>query len=592
MSRNIMILVPICLLVLVNIIALIVSNAGGGLLAVLIALNVILLVIVLIGFRNFQKKFANKIQALEENQLSVAKSTLNEITKACEMSVRGHLTYRITTFQDEFKNVVVAVNEVLEALHTCFDNIRHPMQVLDRDINVLHFNKTVASYGYSPSEFMGKPLSEIYDMDLHNKYVEAYKIINETKEAHTMRTETPTEQGLIIEDNCIWPIFSNNEIVAYGNITLDITDGIRYREVAEKIMNYQSNETTEIIESLQNELGKGILKFTYKPSPTDKDTAAAAEAFHKIDKTLNHSLSFIKDYVDEVNNVLHAIAGGDLTSRITNEYIGEFSTIKDSINNITNSLHSTMSEVVAASENVLAGADQIAKGAAHLASGATTQADSVQQLHASLELINQQTMQNVTDTNEATALSDKSSQNALEGHEVMKQMLDAMGQIKESGSSISKIISVIQDIAFQTNLLALNASVEAARAGEHGTGFAVVADEVRNLAARSQEAATDTTGLIQETIMSVDIGSNKSLSTAETLDNIVASATEVSQIINRISASSREQADAIGQVSAGINQISSVVQSNSEASQETASTADELNSQAKRLEQLVSQFKL
>ncbi|MCL2388369.1 MAG: methyl-accepting chemotaxis protein, partial [Defluviitaleaceae bacterium] len=472
----------------------------------------VIVVVVSVYAASLKKKLTEQARLLSEMQSST-NAALREISTVCDKAVRGHLTIRASVTDNAFKDAILGVNEVISTLHCCFENIRHPMQVLDKDINVLHFNKTVESYGYDPKEFMGKQLHEIYDRNLQNKYVEAYKIINSTRESYVMRTETPTAQGLIIEENCIWPIFSNGEIVAYGNITLDITDGIRFREASEKVMNYQNAETAEIIEKLQSGLGRGILRFTYKPSPHDEDTATAAGAFSQINETLNHSLEFIKSYIDEVNTVLSAIASGDLTVSITREYLGEFATIKASINNISTSLHKAMSEVVESSENVLIGAGQISVSAMNLADGATSQAESIQGLNHSIEMINRQTMDNVSNTNEAITLSDKSSQNAQDGNEVMKQMLDAMHKIRESSGNISRIIGVIQDIAFQTNLLALNASVEAARAGEHGKGFAVVADEVRSLAARSQTAATDTTGLIKESIDSVDIGSEKSQST-------------------------------------------------------------------------------
>jgi len=535
------------------------------------------------------KDLAELAEGVNRVQFSVD-DTLGEISRACQMAVRGHLTFQAKA-QGDFKDAIHSVNELIKTLHTCFDNIHHPMQVLDKDINVLHFNKTVASYGYG-QEYMGKSMAEIYDQNLHDKYVEAYKIINHTRESYVMRTETPTPQGLIIEENCIWPIFSNNEIVAYGNITLDITDKIRFREVSEKIISYQSEGVARITDNLRNELGRGILRFTYKSTPSDNDTASAAATFSQIDETLNHSLAFIADYINEVNAVLSDIAGGDLTSRITREYIGEFASIKDSINNISSSLHRTMSEVVETSTKVLADADQISVSAADLANGVSTQAASIEELNTAMSLISAQTGDNVTNTEEATTLSDKSSQNAKEGNEVMKQLLDAMLQIKESSGNISRIIKVIQDIAFQTNLLALNASVEAARAGDHGRGFAVVADEVRNLASKSQEAANDTTSIIEDSIASVETGSSISQSTADTLEAIVRSADEVSQIISRISESSQEQADAIGLVSNGINQIANVVQDNSDVSAETASAAEDLNSQAKRLQELVSRFKL
>jgi methyl-accepting chemotaxis protein len=311
-----------------------------------------------------------------------------------------------------------------------------------------------------------------------------------------------------------------------------------------------------------------------------------------IKNSLNSFLGKIKGVIDEIDDILGKMAQGNLDVSITREYHGDFSTVKESINAIASSLNDVMSDIATAAEQVAAGTRQVSDGSQEISQGATEQASSIEELTASVTQIAEQTRQNAMSANKASELSEAAGLGAKRGNDQMKEMQDAMAKIDESSRSISKIIKVIDDIAFQTNILALNAAVEAARAGVHGKGFAVVAEEVRNLAARSASAAKETTELIEGSISKTDAGTKIADDTAKSLTEIVSGVQSAAQLVSEIAAASNEQASAIAQVNRGIEQMSQVVQTNSATSEEAAAAAEELSSQAEMLKDLVGKFQL
>ena len=312
--------------------------------------------------------------------------------------------------------------------------------------------------------------------------------------------------------------------------------------------------------------------------------------------TLNQSLintvHFLREYITEISAVLGKISNGELNVEIEKEYIGDFVSIKDSMEKIAASLTDTMIEIKNSSDQVAIGSDQVSSGAQALSQGATEQASSIEQLSASIIEISDQVRSNAVNANNATSLVESVGKEIDRSNIHMQEMIRAISEISDKSAQIGRIIKTIDDIAFQTNILALNAAVEAARAGAAGKGFAVVADEVRNLAGKSAQAASETTELIESSISAVLNGTRIADETAESLSSVVTGASKITSLMQDISKASNEQANSIGQVTQGIEQISGVVQTNSATAEESAAASEELSAQAQLLNSLVSKFKM
>lgn len=260
------------------------------------------------------------------------------------------------------------------------------------------------------------------------------------------------------------------------------------------------------------------------------------------------------------------------------------------VRGVNSSLQSIAADLGNGSEEVASAASQVSSSAQSMSQAANEQAASLEETSASSEELNSMTQKNAENSKEAAQGVDEAGRLIGETNQHLDSMLGSMKSINESSEKISKIIKVIDEIAFQTNILALNAAVEAARAGEAGMGFAVVADEVRNLAQRSAQAAKDTASLIEDSIGRSNEGGAKLDEVAKAIRRVSDNAERIKTLVNEVSLGSQEQARGIDQIAKAITQMERVTQQVASNAEESAAASEQLNAQAETVDSIVARL--
>jgi methyl-accepting chemotaxis protein len=282
--------------------------------------------------------------------------------------------------------------------------------------------------------------------------------------------------------------------------------------------------------------------------------------------------------INEAVGVANSLANGNLTIKVEAKCKDETGQMMEAIKNMVEKLKHVVGDVMSAADNVASGSQQLSSTAQQMSQGATEQAASAEEISSSMEEIASSIKQNADNSGQTEKIAIKSAVDAREGGKAVSETVSAMKEIATK-------ISIIEEIARQTNLLALNAAIEAARAGEHGKGFAVVASEVRKLAERSQAAAGEISTLSTRSVQVAEAA-------GEMLNKMVPDIQKTAELVQEISASSKEQDSGAEQINMAIQQLDTVIQQNASASEEMASTSEELSGQAELLKDTISFFNI
>ncbi len=380
-----------------------------------------------------------------------------------------------------------------------------------------------------------------------------------------------------------------NEAVAFAAVA-----GILWRSIAILIVSILL--ISVIIITIVNRLLKPVsviekgVRGVVKGDLSHRITVNGQDEMGRIADVINHLLESFQTAIGNVVSVMNNVAHGDLSQKVEGEYEGEIKNLQDGIDRSLSLLSKTITQVASVTDQVSTGAHQLSLSAQSLASGTSNQAANLEEIASSMNEISSRSANNSENASSAHKIAVSSLEAVQNGSLQMKDMNRSMLEIRDTSNEVSKVIKVIEEIAFQTNLLALNAAVEAARAGKYGKGFAVVAEEVRSLASRSAEAARTTTELIENSTREVEKGVLNAEHTSQALEQIVEQVEKMNDIIGEITAASNEQTQMTDQIDKGIADVNEVVQENSAISEETSSAVNVLSGQALELNKLIKNF--
>ena len=465
-------------------------------------------------------------------------------------------------------------NESLR-IQIALDNVATSVMIADNDRNIIYMNRSVDEMFKNAEKDIRKDLPNFTQATLRGTNIDSFHK-NPAHQKQLLATFTSTWRTQIVIGGRTFSLAANPVLNAKGDRLGSVVEwNDRTAEVATE------KEVADIVE------GAVLGDFSRR-----MDMEGKTGFFKQLGEGMNKLTATSEAGLNEVVRMLSALAKGDLTDKITNEYHGTFGQLKDDSNATVENLKEIIGQVKEATDTINTASKEIAAGNTDLSQRTEEQASSLEETAASMEELTSTVKQNAENAKQANQLAKGASEIAVKGGEVVGQVVGTMSSINDSSRKIVDIISVIDGIAFQTNILALNAAVEAARAGEQGRGFAVVAAEVRNLAQRSAAAAKEIKTLIGDSVDKVEVGTKLVDEAGKTMEEIVNAVKRVTDIMSEITAASLEQSSGIEQVNQAITQMDEVTQQNAALVEEAAAAAESMEEQAQTLAQAVSIFKL
>lgn len=309
-------------------------------------------------------------------------------------------------------------------------------------------------------------------------------------------------------------------------------------------------------------------------------------------KAINSMKTNLSEIIEEISGTLEQMGQGNYVMDIRQNYVGDFSQIKDSLLAIGDKMRDTLTTLQDVTQQVDGGSEQLSCAATDLAEGCTTQAMKVSELAGIIDVLSANTLKNAQEADECRKLSSSAGMLLQTGNARMQELMSAIAEISSCSEQINSIISTIEQIADQTGLLSLNASIEAARAGEAGKGFAVVADQVKKLSEESAQAVNETTKLIEATIDAVTRGTDIANDTMANMEQVMIGAGSATEKMSLIASLLNEEAEKMQEINESISSVSSIVDNNSATSEETAAISEEQQAQVETLVGLIDYFKI